>query len=95
MLNTERNWYGGCSHDVGGWKITKDEQSLLSEVVEFLGMHPERVRRLSKRSEKIATEEFLLLRKSHGEMILQALDDGEIVQEEIDLLDTFEGTFWH
>ena len=28
-------------------KITKDEQSLLNEVVEFLGMHPERVRRLS------------------------------------------------
>ena len=33
-------------------KITKDEQSLLSEVVEFLGMHPERVRRLSNEARK-------------------------------------------
>ena len=28
-------------------KITRDEQSLLNEAVEFLGMHPERARRLS------------------------------------------------
>ncbi len=68
-------------------KITKDEQSLLSEVVQFLGMHPERVRRLSteaRKSLKIPPPEEV-----YYEMILQALDDGEIVQEEIDLLDTF------
>ena len=28
-------------------KITKDEQQLITEVVTFLGMHPERVGRLS------------------------------------------------
>ena len=33
-------------------KITRDEQSLLNEVVEFLGMHPERVRRLSNEARK-------------------------------------------
>ena len=72
-------------------KITKDEQSLLSEVVEFLGMHPERVRRLSneaRKSLKIPPPEEV-----YYEMILQALDDGEIVQEEIDLLDTFRVHF--
>ena len=35
-------------------KITKDEQSLLSEVVEFLGMHPGTCSSIVKRSEKIA-----------------------------------------
>ena len=68
-------------------KITKDEQSLLSEVVQFLGMHPERVRRLSteaRKALKIPPPEEV-----YYEMILQALDDGEIVQEEIDLLNTF------
>ena len=68
-------------------KITKDEQSLLNEVVEFLGMHPERVRRLSneaRQSLKIPPPEEV-----YYDMILQALDDGEIIQDEIDLLETF------
>ncbi|MAP79079.1 MAG: hypothetical protein CL980_04055 [Euryarchaeota archaeon] len=68
-------------------KITRDEQSLLNEVVEFLGMHPERVRRLSneaRKSLKIPPPEEV-----YYDMILQALDDGEILQDEIDLLDTF------
>jgi DNA-binding PadR family transcriptional regulator/tellurite resistance protein len=68
-------------------KITKDEQSLLNEVVEFLGMHPERVRRLSneaRQSLKIPPPEEVYL-----DMILQALDDGEIIQDEVDLLETF------
>ena len=30
--------------------ITYDEHQLISEVVEFLGMHPERVKRLSEKS---------------------------------------------
>ena len=68
-------------------KITKDEQSLLNEVVEFLGMHPERVRRLSneaRQSLKIPPPEEV-----YYDMILQALDDGEILQDEVDLLETF------
>ena len=72
-------------------KITRDEQSLLNEVVEFLGMHPERVRRLSneaRKSLKIPPPEEV-----YFEMILQALDDGEILQDEIDLLDTFRVHF--
>lgn len=72
-------------------KITRDEQSLLNEVVEFLGMHPERVRRLSTEARnalKIPPPEEV-----YYDMILQALDDGEIVQEEIDLLDTFRVHF--
>lgn len=72
-------------------KITRDEQSLLSEVVEFLGMHPERVRRLSneaRKSLKIPPPEEV-----YFEMILQALDDGEILQDEIDLLNTFRVHF--
>ena len=72
-------------------KITKDEQSLLNEVVEFLGMHPERARRLSneaRKSLKIPPPEEV-----YFDMILQALDDGEIMQEEIDLLNTFRVAF--
>ncbi len=72
-------------------KITKDEQSLLNEVVEFLGIHPERARRLSneaRKSLKIPPPEEV-----YYDMILQALDDGEIMQDEIDLLDTFRVAF--
>ena len=68
-------------------KITRDEQSLLNEVVEFLGMHPERVRRLSneaRQSLKIPPPEEV-----YFDMIMQALDDGEIIQDEVDLLETF------
>ncbi len=72
-------------------KITKDEQSLLNEVVEFLGMHPERVRRLSneaRQSLKIPPPEEV-----YFDMIMQALDDGEIIQDEVDLLETFRVHF--
>lgn len=72
-------------------KITRDEQTLLNEVVGFLGMHPERVRRLSneaRQSLKIPPPEEV-----YYDMILQALDDGEILQDEIDLLDTFRVHF--
>ena len=57
----------------------------LNEVVEFLGMHPERVRRLSNeaRNRQIPPPEEVYY------VILQALDDVEILQDEIDLLDTF------
>lgn len=72
-------------------KITKDEQSLLNEVVEFLGMHPERARRLSNEARKelkIPPPEEV-----YYDMIVQALDDGQIMQDEIDLLETFRVAF--
>jgi len=72
-------------------KITRDEQSLLNEVVEFLGMHPERARRLSNEARKqlkIPPPEEV-----YFDMILQALDDGEIMSEEVALLDTFRIAF--
>ena len=72
-------------------KITRDEQSLLNEAVEFLGMHPERARRLSneaRKSLKIPPPEEV-----YYDMLVQALDDGQIAQEEIDLLETFRIAF--
>lgn len=72
-------------------KITKDEQQLLSEVVEFLGMHPERVRRLSdesRRSQKAPPPEEIYL-----DMLKQALVDGELVEDEIALLETVRVAF--
>jgi DNA-binding MarR family transcriptional regulator len=72
-------------------KITKDEQQLLSEVVEFLGMHPERVRRLSdesRRSQKAPPPEEIYL-----DMLKQALVDGELIEDEIALLETVRVAF--
>tara|TARA_B110000211_G_scaffold147862_1_gene168435 strand:+ start:283 stop:1281 length:999 start_codon:yes stop_codon:yes gene_type:complete len=72
-------------------KITKDEQQLLSEVVEFLGMHPERVRRLSaesRRSQKVPPPEEIYL-----DMLKQALVDGELIEDEIALLETVRIAF--
>jgi len=67
-------------------RITKDEQYLLSEVVEFLGMHPERVRRLSdeaRREQKAPPPEEI-----YRDMLRQALIDDELVDDEIALLET-------
>ena len=67
-------------------KITMDEQHLLSEVVDFLGMHPERVRRLSdeaRRDQKAPPPEEIYL-----DMLRQAMVDGELVDDEIALLET-------
>lgn len=72
-------------------KITKDEQSLLQEVVEFLGMHPERVRRLSneaRREQKAPPPEEIYM-----DMLRQALIDGQLVDDEIALLETFRTAF--
>ena len=72
-------------------KITKDEQQLLSEVVEFLGMHPERVRRLSdesRRNQKAPPPEEIYL-----DMLKQALVDGELIEDEIALLETVRVAF--
>lgn len=72
-------------------KITKDEQYLLQEVVEFLGMHPERVRRLSdeaRREQKAPPPEEIYL-----DMLRQALIDGELIDDEIALLETVRTAF--
>jgi DNA-binding MarR family transcriptional regulator/tellurite resistance protein len=72
-------------------KITKDEQHLLSEVVEFLSMHPDRVRRLSdeaRKSMKAPPPEEVYL-----DMLRQALMDGELIEEELVLLETMREAF--
>ena len=72
-------------------KITKDEQHLLAEVVEFVGMHPDRVRRLSDEARNSMNapppEEVYL------DMLRQALFDGEIIEEEVALLETMRTAF--
>jgi DNA-binding MarR family transcriptional regulator len=72
-------------------KITKDEQQLITEVVQFLGMHPERVVRLSEQARKelnVPPPEEIYL-----DMLRQALVDDTIIDEEIALLDTFRVAF--
>ena len=72
-------------------KITKDEQQLITEVVTFLGMHPERVGRLSdeaRRAQNAPPPEDV-----YRDMLRQALDDGEIVEDEIALLSTMRQAF--
>ena len=67
-------------------KITRDEQYPLTEVVDFLGMHPERVRRLSdeaRREQKAPPPEEI-----YRDMLRQAMVDGELIDDEIALLET-------
>ena len=72
-------------------KITKDEQQLLSDVVSFLGMHPDRARRLSEEAMGVPTtpppEEVYL------DMLRQALMDGELAEDEMVLIKTFQTAF--
>ncbi len=71
--------------------ITHDEHILISEVVEFLGMHPERVNRLSEEARgsiEISPPEDIYL-----EMLSQALVDDQLVDDEITLLETFRGAY--
>ena len=72
-------------------RITKDEQLLLNEVVDFLGMHPDRVRRLSNEARRELNapppEEIYL------DMLRQALVDGVIHEEEEALLRTVQIAF--
>jgi DNA-binding MarR family transcriptional regulator len=72
-------------------KITRDEQHILSEVVEFVGMHPDRVRRLSDEARKLMKapphEEVYL------DMLRQALMDNELIEEELALLETMREAF--
>ena len=72
-------------------RITKDEQLLLNEVVDFLGMHPDRVRRLSNEARREINapppEEIYL------DMLRQALVDGVIHEEEEALLRTVQVAF--
>ncbi len=72
-------------------KITNDEQQLITEVVNFVGMHPDRVRRLSdeaRRAQNAPPPEEVYL-----DMLRQALIDGEIMQDEIVLLTTMREAF--
>ena len=72
-------------------KITKDEQQLISEVVTFLGMHPERVERLSEEARK--AQNAPPPEDVYRDMIRQALIDGEIIEDEIALLTTMRHAF--
>ena len=72
-------------------RITKDEQLLLNEVVDFLGMHPDRVRRLSNEARReidVPPPEEIYL-----DMLRQALVDGVIHEEEEVLLRTVQIAF--
>ena len=72
-------------------RITKDEQLLLNEVVDFLGMHPDRVRRLSSEARReidVPPPEEIYL-----DMLRQALVDGVIHEEEEVLLRTVQIAF--
>ncbi|MEK9730190.1 MAG: helix-turn-helix domain-containing protein [Candidatus Poseidoniales archaeon] len=72
-------------------KITRDEQSLLNEVVHFWGIHPKRVVLISEeaRGELVAPEP----EEIYLEMLIQALEDGEIQDEEFGLLQTMKNAF--
>lgn len=72
-------------------RITKDEQLLLNEVVDFLGMHPDRVRRLSNEARReidVPPPEEI-----YRDMLRQALVDGTIHDEEEALLKTVQVAF--
>lgn len=72
-------------------KITKDEQQLITEVVDFLGMHPQRVRRISdeaRRQQNAPPPEDV-----YRDMLRQALVDGQIIEDEIALLKTMREAF--
>ena len=71
--------------------ITHDEHLLISEVVEFLGMHPERVKRISEDAR--GSIEFSPPEDIYLEMLSQALVDNELVEDEITLLETFRGAY--
>ncbi|MEC8541307.1 MAG: hypothetical protein VXY53_05655, partial [Candidatus Thermoplasmatota archaeon] len=71
--------------------ITYDEHQLIAEVVEFLGMHPDRIKRLSeeaRESIEISPPEDIYL-----EMLSQALVDNQLVSDEVALLETFRGAY--
>lgn len=72
-------------------KITKDEQQLITEVVTFLGMHPQRVERLSEEARK--AQNAPPVDDVYRDMLRQALVDGEIVEDEIALLSTMRQAF--
>ncbi len=72
-------------------KITKDEQHLIAEVVNFLGMHPERVGRLSDEARK--EQNAPPPEEVYRDILRQALVDGEIVEDEFALLGTMREAF--
>jgi hypothetical protein len=72
-------------------KITADEQQLISEVVDFIGMHPDRVRRLSDEARRL--QNAPPPEDVYRDMLQQALIDGEIIEDEIALLTTMREAF--
>lgn len=71
--------------------ITYDEHQLISEVVEFLGMHPSRIKRLSEQAREsiiVSPPEDIYL-----EMLSQALVDNQLVEDEVALLETYRGAY--
>ena len=72
-------------------KITKDEQNLLNEVVDFLCIHPKRVIRISEEARQ--TQNAPPPEDVYLEMLRQALFDGEILDDEIALLQTMRQSF--
>ncbi|MEE3039048.1 MAG: hypothetical protein VX328_04685 [Candidatus Thermoplasmatota archaeon] len=71
--------------------ITYDEHQLISEVVEFLGMHPSRIKRLSEQAREsiiVSPPEDIYL-----EMLSQALVDNKLVEDEVALLETYRGAY--
>ena len=72
-------------------KITKDEQNLLNEVVDFLCIHPKRVIRISEEARQ--TQNAPPPEDVYLEMLRQALFDGEILDDEIALLQTMRHSF--
>jgi len=72
-------------------RITKDEQQLISEVVDFVGMHPDRVRRLSDEARR--SQNAPPPGEVYRDMLRQALIDGEIIEDEIALLTTMREAF--
>jgi len=72
-------------------RITKDEQQLISEVVDFVGMHPDRVRRLSDEARR--SQNAPPPAEVYRDMLRQALIDGEIIEDEIALLTTMREAF--
>ena len=91
MLKLGKTWSGKCSQRPGRMVKIEDEQQLLSDVVSFLGMHPDRARRLSEEAMGVPTtpppEEVYL------DMLRQALMDGELAEDEMVLIKTFQTAF--
>ena len=76
----EKAWLDG--------KISRDEQILLGEVIQFLGINSEDVKKISNKARKTPSKQSP--ESIYFEMVKQALLDGEIVEDENALLMTLK-----